>query len=99
MNQSNYPEYITKEDILKFTDISISESDNVYESCLLIKEYIEDKFNKKSEIRYIRDTLVVYIDSDILEFEDSDILVVPNIDNNKIEKKIQDKKIIQSEVV
>lgn len=99
MSQSNYPEYITKEDILKFTDLSINESDDVYDACRLIKEYIKNEFNKKSEIRYINDTIVVHISSNIIEFEDSDIYVVPNINGNKIETQIPNKKVIQSEVV
>lgn len=99
MSQSNYPEYITKEDILKFTDLSINESDDVYDACRLIKEYIKNEFNKKSEIRYINDTIVVHISSNIIEFEDSDIYVVPNINGNKIETQIPNKKVIQSEVI
>lgn len=99
MSQSNYPEYITKEDILKFTDLSINESDNVYDACRLIKEYIKNEFNKESEIRYINDTIVVHISSNIIEFEDLDIYVVPNINENKIETQIPNKKVIQSEVI
>lgn len=87
MNKQEYPEYITKQDILKFIDISVSACANPYNACKMISNKIKKEFNKSSEIKLVNGNYVVVVDAENIEFETKNLYVVPNINDNKLEKK------------
>lgn len=87
MNKQEYPEYITKQDILKFIDISVSACANPYNACEMISNKIKKEFDKSSEIKLVNGNYVVVVDAENIEFETKNLYVVPNINDNKLEKK------------
>jgi hypothetical protein len=88
VNKQEYPEYITKQDVLKFMDISIRDCQDPHNACKVISNKIKEEFNKGSEVKILDDNFVVKIDSKDVEFENRDLYVVPNIKNNRVEKRI-----------
>lgn len=84
MNKQEYPEYITKQDVLKFMDISIRDCEDPHNACKVISDKIETEFNKDSEVKMLNDNFVVKVNSNDVEFENRDLYVVPNIKDNRV---------------